>query len=157
MLYCPSTHGSSNRWVGAFTSDNDEAFWGSGIPGRADGDGIGELPGNPDVSVSSYVVRYSTDNKWGSMKAYGTAPGNDWSATWKALAYDLVTVMPREQVSNHGHLYNILLLDGSVLTRDDSQGWVRGLVEGKSGEDLDTILDKEICVPLGFESEILWD
>jgi len=135
-LYCPSTHGSEKDWVRAFTQDNNETLWRNRMPGRTDGDGVGELPGSSDVMVCSYILRYNTENQWGAFRLADTPV--------KAIVSDLVFFADPGTVNNHKDVHNLLFSDGSVKTSSDIQGQIIEACRGARTDEIDKVLDKVV-------------
>jgi len=133
--YCPVTKGSSQEWVRAFTVDRDEAFWRTRKPAASDGDGLGELPWNPDVMVCSYTLRFNTENAWGSSRLEG--PG-------RALVSDLVFFGEKGAVGNHAGYYDVLFNDGSQRTFRDENDVVADVCRGVNAEEIEETVDRAI-------------
>ena len=140
FLYCTDPAGNDPAWVRAFSLDEDEAFitskgreW-----GPTDGDGVAELPGNPDALVGGYVLRYNPDSAWGSWK------WEDALSDGKSMVSDPVVFgMPDDRVKGHdGLLYNVLFIDGSVRTFYDAAHVVRNAAASIKGGDVERKLSK---------------
>ena len=141
VLYCPSTHGDDARWVKAVSPDEDEAFWRIGKPGPTDGDGVGELPGNADVMLSGYLLRFHTNDQWGSIN-FKPDPN-------KVLACDLFSALTEGTVANHGNLYHYLWHDGTSRSDEDKDGALRELLANAPVDDIEATLDKKVFIHWG--------
>lgn len=134
-FYCPSTHGDDETWVMAFSPDEDEGFWQTGKPGPTDGDGVGELPGNADVMLSGYVLRFNTENEWGALST---------AEPYYPVASDLVVFRDRSVSVSHRSVFNVLYMDGSVKTHEDTQDVIASLCQGVSADEIEDTLDRRI-------------
>lgn len=132
--YCPLTHGTDQRWVNAFTVDRDEVFWRTGKPGPSDGDGVGELPGNPAVMVCSYTLRPNTENARGSFRL------DDFAG--HAVASDLLFFGESGAVENHAGAYNVLFSDGSQRQFVDKDGRIAAACRGVKAEEIDETVER---------------
>ena len=137
VLYCPQTSGKDEDWVRAFSLDEDEGFWRTRKPGPTDRDGVGELPGGEDVMISSYVLRYKTDNEWGAMRLEDSLS--------KAIVCDLLFLGEPGAVRNHeGTSYHVLFGDGSVRRYRDDEGRIAGVSQAVSEDKIENVVDKLI-------------
>jgi len=135
-VFSPSLDGDDPTWVSAFTLDPDDSFWAAGTPGSPDGDGVGELPGNPRVMLSNYVLRYKPDNPWGSVRFAGRIG--------QAIVSNILPVVPGGVASHGGDSYNVLFADGSVKTFDDVSRVVRNACVVADGDDIDSVIDTAV-------------
>jgi len=137
LLYCDGVRGSDKTWVDAFSCDmNDRALVTRRL-GPADGDGVGELPGNPDVMLSSYVLRYRTDNEWGATYL------EDPKVT--AIICDLFFFGEPGAVRSHKKgVRNILFTDGNVRVFEDKDGRVARVCKDVGEEEIEEVLDRTI-------------
>jgi len=137
VLYCPSTHGENETWVKAFSPDEDEGFWRTGKPGPTDGDGVGELPGNAGVTVSSYALRYWPKNAWGAVRAE--------KLPWRrACAVGLLVLGGAGRVANHDGTYNVLSTDGLVKTFEDSGGVIASACRRAKAEHIEESVERDV-------------
>lgn len=119
----------------AFAFDEDEPFWTTRVSGPTDADGIGELPGHPNVMVSSLMLRCNVDNPWGARQI-STPPGE---------AAVTRTVLLGETLAPEGREYfHLLFWDGCVKTWADAEDEVTNALEDVTPEDLDRVLDKTV-------------
>ena len=146
--HCPATSGKEELWVAALAYDPDDwtvqsnALGGQrAIVGPTDGDGIGELPGDPGVMLTSYVLRPSPERPW------GTSGTPSWRIPWHlsiAIVSDLLFFGPPGAVRNHGgDSCNVLFSDGSVRDLDSGLDAARhALAEKEETTDLDEVVKK---------------
>ena len=134
-LFSPSIDGDDRAWVDAFTLDEDDSFWAMGTPGPPNGDGVGELPGNPRVMLTNYVLRCNTENPWGSVKLS--------SSFGDAIVSSIVPVVPGGVASHGEDSYNVLFTDGSVKVFSDASQIVRDTCAA-AGDDIEKVLDKDV-------------
>ena len=120
----------------AFTQDNNEAFWKNRLPGRTDGDGVGELPGITDVIVCGHILRHNTENQWGAFRLADTSD--------KAIVSDLVFFKDPGTVNNHKDVHNLLFGDGSVKTSLQIQGQIIEACRGVKTDEIEKVLDKVV-------------
>lgn len=133
-LYCPSTSGEDPKWVCAFSLDPDD--WRPSVPGPADGDGVGELPGNPSVMLSSYVLRSKVGVEWGAWK---------WNAKTPRLASDLFPFAPPGTVRNHRDRYIAMRRGGEDHAPggfSDPDGRVSRACSGAKPDEIEKIVDE---------------
>ena len=135
VLSSPVLAGDDPEWVNAFTLDENDSFWVTRSPGAPDGDGVGELPGNPRVMLTNYVLRYNTENPWGSMKLY--------SSIGKAIVSNILPVVPGGVASHDGDAYNVLFTDGSVKVFSDASNAVKNTC-ASAGDDIEKVIDKDV-------------
>ena len=148
-LYCnrsykPRIAGSDPHWINAFTFDPDEPAWTDDPANLSDHDGIGELPGRPDVILTSFVLRFNTENPHGATKI----PGN---RSMNAIVSDLLFFGPDQELKNHPDHYNVLFRDGSVKKCQDPGGAISTKCRRTPNADIETVLDNEIF-PDHFDS-----
>ena len=129
---CPSISGEDPVWVDAFSFDGGDGLWTSRYVAPTNGNGVGELPDNPDVMITNYVLRPNGDNAWGAWRMSGSRG--------KALVSDLLPVLPDGAVTNHGDMYNILFDDGSVRTFSDAGGVVAGICAKATPDDVEEVV-----------------
>ena len=137
VLYCPSISGKDRSWVRALSYDEDD--WSDSDLGRTDADGVGELPGNPDVKVSSYVLRYDTRKPWGAWKWK-----SDLKSGNRTVLSDFLPFTPPGAVEHHGNYYNLLLDDEIAYTFSDMEGHIRRACENARADQIETIVDEEV-------------
>jgi len=135
VLYCPSTSGEDPSWVDGFSYDADD--WHTSGPGPADGDGVGELPGNPEVMVSSYVLRYNRRAQGGS---YG------WEdADITAIVSDFLPFTAPEIVNNNRDLYNVIVCSAAaVASFPDTNSLIREACKGVDSNDIERTVDEVV-------------
>jgi len=134
LFYCPSAFFPDNKKVSkAFRFDKDEQFWRSAKAAPSNGDGIGELPGNPDVIISTYVLRYNGGNEWGATK--GTI-----LKTQRAIVSDLLFFGHAES-KLHGGSFNVLFTDGAVKAVKDPKGAIPRATKNVAPENIEKIVD----------------
>lgn len=133
VLYCPAISGKDSPWIDSFRYDPDdwplgddsEATPGQCMLGPTDRDGVGELPGNPSVMITSYLLRTNPDNAWGSWRM-----GDLFGV---AVVSDLLFFGSSQAVFNHPQEYNVLFSDGSWKTYEDPAHVVRDACAAKAG------------------------
>jgi len=136
VLSCPVLAGDDPVWVNAFTLDEDDSFWAAGTPGPPDGDGVGELPGDPRVMLTNYVLRCNTDNPWGSTKFT--------SRSMTAIVSNILPMAPGGVASHGGDSYNVLFTDGSVKVFSDVSRVIRSACVVADGDDIDNVIDTAV-------------
>jgi len=137
LLYCPAgTHGENEEWVTAFSFDQDESFWLTGKPGPADGDGLGELPGNPDVMVCSYVLRFNLGNPCGCTHLEKEAGS--------AIVSDLLFFGRSRSVNKHQKIYNVVFGDGRARFCRDKEGRIERACSGVAPGEIERVVDEVV-------------
>ena len=138
IFYCPALSGSDASWVTAFSYDEDEVLWERRKPGPADADGVGELPGNPDVMVCSYVLRCNPQYEHGAWRLP--------ELEGKGVVSDLLLFASPGAVQSHGGRYNILFLSGGwersgVRQFDDKSAVIDSATTGVAPADIEATVN----------------
>ena len=128
-LTCPSVSGEDPVWVDAFSLDGGDGLWTSRQASPTNANGIGELPDNPEVMITSYVLRPNRDHDWGAWRMNGSIG--------KALVSDLLPVLSDGAVTNHGDAYNVLFADGSVKMWSDAGEVIASACAGVTPENIE--------------------
>ena len=134
VLYCPGMRGQDEAWVRAFTLDEDERFFQTGQPSATDGDGIGELPDNPDVMVCGYVLR--------PPGGAGAIDKERIRLEYEpATVSDLLFCGEASRVRNHKRAYNVLFRDGRVRTFYDVKDQVARACRSVRPQEIEQTVD----------------
>ena len=136
VLSSPVLTGEDPTWANAFRLDEDDPFWVTRSPCAPDGDGLGELPGNPRVMLTNYVLRYNTENPWGSR--------NFDASLGTAIVSNILPVVPGGVASHPGDSYNVLFTDGSVKVFSDAGSALKNACVSARGGDIEDLVDKAV-------------
>ena len=139
VLYCPGVRRGDEEWLAAFTEDADERFWREMKALPPDGDGVGELPGQPDVILCSYVLRWNPENPAGA-----THSDIGWPRAGRALVSDLFVFDGPQIGPAHKSVWNVLFPDGSVGTLQDTEGQVTEACSGVNAEKIEEVVDEVV-------------
>jgi len=136
VFYNPEFRVNEEVLRNAFRCDDDEPFWTSLQPGAPDGDGKGELPGNPDVIICNLTLRFHTDNHWGAIKL--DEKNN------KGLISTLLYFKNPGAVESIEPEHYVLFHDNKVRTWKDENDKIPAILKSTLPKDIEKNIDKVI-------------